>query len=78
MPGGDRTGPSGMGPLTGRGAGYCSGSDTPGFMDYVNRGFSGAGRNVQSVSSDMPRRRFLLSRRGRGRSCGFRGGIFRS
>jgi hypothetical protein len=30
MPGGDRTGPAGAGPRTGRGAGYCSGSDLPG------------------------------------------------
>jgi len=38
MPGGDRTGPMGMGPMTGRGAGYCGGSPAPGFM---NRGFGG-------------------------------------
>ena len=25
MPGGDRTGPLGMGPMTGRGLGYCTG-----------------------------------------------------
>ena len=25
MPGGDRTGPMGIGPMTGRGAGYCTG-----------------------------------------------------
>ena len=25
MPGGDRTGPLGQGPMTGRGAGYCGG-----------------------------------------------------
>ena len=29
MPGGDRTGPMGMGPMTGRGAGYCGGTMTP-------------------------------------------------
>lgn len=40
MPGGDRTGPAGMGPMTGRGAGYCAGSPVPGFM---NRGFGGGG-----------------------------------
>ena len=40
MPGGDRTGPIGAGPMTGRGAGYCTGSPTPGFM---NRGFGGGG-----------------------------------
>ena len=33
MPGGDRTGPWGMGPRTGRGAGYCSGYRVPGFMN---------------------------------------------
>ncbi|MGE0793627.1 MAG: DUF134 domain-containing protein [Candidatus Woesearchaeota archaeon] len=31
MPGGDKTGPQGKGPKTGRGLGYCSGSDKPGF-----------------------------------------------
>lgn len=31
MPRGDRTGPVGAGPLTGRGMGYCSGSARPGF-----------------------------------------------
>jgi len=31
MPRGDRTGPDGRGPMTGRGAGYCSGSTTPGY-----------------------------------------------
>jgi len=38
MPGGDRTGPMGMGPRTGRGAGFCAGLGVPGFM---NRGFGG-------------------------------------
>ncbi len=32
MPRGDRTGPAGAGPRTGRSLGYCSGYDTPGFM----------------------------------------------
>lgn len=40
MPGGDRTGPMGMGPMTGRAAGYCAGFAVPGF---VNPGF-GFGR----------------------------------
>ncbi len=30
MPGGDQTGPMGMGPMTGRGAGYCNGFAVPG------------------------------------------------
>jgi hypothetical protein len=33
MPGGDRTGPVGSGPRTGRGAGLCAGYPAPGFMD---------------------------------------------
>ena len=35
MPRGDRTGPLGLGPRTGRGMGYCSGFGAPG---YLNRG----------------------------------------
>ena len=31
MPRGDRTGPAGMGPMTGRGIGYCAGYDAPGY-----------------------------------------------
>jgi hypothetical protein len=31
MPGGDRTGPTGVGPRTGRGMGYCSSNDQPGY-----------------------------------------------
>lgn len=30
MPGGDRTGPMGAGPMTGRGAGFCAGTARPG------------------------------------------------
>lgn len=33
MPRGDRTGPLGLGPRTGRGAGYCAGYPVPGFMN---------------------------------------------
>lgn len=32
MPRGDMTGPAGYGPMTGRGAGYCAGYPTPGYM----------------------------------------------
>jgi len=35
MPGGDRTGPAGMGPMTGRAAGYCAGYPVPGYMNPV-------------------------------------------
>ena len=33
MPRGDRTGPMGMGAMTGRGAGYCIGSGAPGYAN---------------------------------------------
>jgi hypothetical protein len=38
MPRGDRTGPAGIGPMTGRAAGFCAGYSVPGFMN------SGGGR----------------------------------
>lgn len=41
MPGGDGTGPMGMGPLTGRRAGFCSGFATSGFLSPL----PGYGRN---------------------------------
>jgi len=41
MPGGDRSGPTGMGPRTGRGAGYCGGFEMPG---YANPGPGGGFR----------------------------------
>ena len=45
MPGGDRTGPVGQGPMTGRAAGYCTGSPVPGYMNPApGRGFGGWGR----------------------------------
>lgn len=43
MPRGDRTGPWGMGPMTGRAAGYCAGYPVPGFMNPYGGRF-GAGR----------------------------------
>lgn len=45
MPGGDRTGPWGAGPMTGRGAGYCAGYSMPGYMNPIpGRGWYGVGR----------------------------------
>jgi hypothetical protein len=35
MPYGDGTGPAGMGPMTGRAAGYCAGYSMPGFQNPV-------------------------------------------
>ena len=43
MPYGDRTGPMGQGPMTGRGAGYCAGYGMPGNANPIGGGF-GRGR----------------------------------
>lgn len=44
MPGGNKTGPLGEGPKTGRGLGYCSGSDHPGFQNSGQNVAFGFGR----------------------------------
>ncbi|MEW6163347.1 MAG: DUF5320 domain-containing protein [Nitrospirota bacterium] len=45
MPFGDRTGPLGLGPRTGRAMGYCAGFPGPGYMNPVpGRGWFGFGR----------------------------------
>ena len=48
MPGGDRTGPVGQGPMTGRAAGYCTGTPTPGYMNPApGRVLGTPGRGLQ-------------------------------
>jgi hypothetical protein len=64
MPGGNRTGPMGMGPKTGRGAGYCSGYDAPG---YVN---AGPGRGA-GFGYGRGRGRGMAFRRGGNRGAGW-------
>ena len=45
MPRGDGSGPAGMGPMTGRAAGFCAGYNTPGYMNpYGGRMGAGFGR----------------------------------
>ncbi|MDQ1331700.1 MAG: hypothetical protein QG578_1968 [Thermodesulfobacteriota bacterium] len=46
MPGGNGTGPMGMGSMTGRAAGFCAGSEMPGYANaQARRGFGvGYGR----------------------------------
>jgi len=63
MPQGDRRGPLGRGPGTGRGAGYCSGSAGPGFANQVAGGRPGNGSFTSSLGS-APRREEAA--RGRG------------
>ncbi|MHB1417218.1 MAG: DUF5320 domain-containing protein [Chloroflexota bacterium] len=66
MPRGDGTGPRGLGPQTGRGAGYCTGNSTPGWTNVARAGWSGlcglvgVGRSAAGV----------LPRLGLGRSSG--------
>lgn len=57
MPGGDGTGPGGMGSMTGRAAGFCAGYSVPGFANPVRGGFGGGG--------------FGRGRGGRGRGFGW-------
>ena len=51
MPGGDRTGPGGAGPMTGRAAGYCAGyAAAPGYANPIRgygRGRDEAGAEVE-------------------------------
>ncbi|HRT63051.1 MAG TPA: DUF5320 domain-containing protein [Syntrophales bacterium] len=49
MPRGDGTGPAGLGPMTGRAAGFCAGYSVPGYMNPAwgwgrGRGFGFFGR----------------------------------
>ena len=46
MPRGDRTGPTGMGPRSGRAAGYCASYNTPGFMNRFFGGGFGRGSGM--------------------------------
>ena len=47
MPGGDGTGPLGLGSMTGRRAGFCVGFNMPGFTNSTGgRGFFGRGRGI--------------------------------
>jgi hypothetical protein len=67
MPAGDRTGPIGQGPVTGRRLGYCAGFDSPGFTKGpgggMGRGFS-SGRGMRFG-------RGMARGRGFGRRWGF-------
>ena len=59
MPRGDGTGPAGMGPMTGRAAGYCAGYSVPGHINsggglgYGGRG-RGRGRRNRYYATGLP------------------------
>ena len=46
MPRGDRTGPEGRGPLTGRAGGFCAGYTQPGYTNPWPRGGWGSGAGL--------------------------------
>lgn len=57
MPGGDRTGPMGAGPRTGRGMGYCNGYQQPGFGGFgygFGRGGGGRGWRNRFYATGVP------------------------
>ena len=47
MPRGDRMGPSSEGPKSGRGIGYCTGNDHPGYMNSFSNWGGGYGRQFR-------------------------------
>ena len=49
MPWGDRTGPWGLGPMTGRAVGYCAGYPVPGYMNPI----PGFGRDLDLVEDGV-------------------------
>jgi len=85
MPGGDMTGPAGMGPMTGRGAGFGAGYPVPGYMNPLLRGGFLPGAGYKGVTPyggmsayygygvpySLPWRGRFGGGRGRGRGRGF-------
>ena len=49
MPWGDGTGPMGLGPMTGRAAGFCAGYPVPGYMNPAV-GYRGSGASSYGVA----------------------------
>ena len=57
MPGGNGTGPMGMGPMSGRGAGFCAGNGVAGYAG----GFCGMGRGAGLGRGNGRRNMFLAT-----------------
>lgn len=49
MPRGDGTGPMGLGPMTGRAAGFCAGYTVPGYMNPIPGRGRGRGRGFRNM-----------------------------
>ena len=59
MPYGDRRGPEGLGPRTGRGLGLCNGYSVPGYLNDFGYGFGcgrGRGRGARFANAGYGRR----------------------
>ena len=69
MPGGDRTGPTGGGPRTGRGAGFCTGNEVAGYANPAMRGRGGGMGRGRAFGPGVPVGRGL-GRRFAGRGAG--------
>ena len=61
MPAGNRRGPMGMGPMSGRGAGYCAGYEMPGYANPMGgrpgmgmRAFGGRGHRYWFHATGQP------------------------
>ncbi len=78
MPGGDRTGPLGQGPRTGRARGYCVGADVPGSADTTIGWGRGGGQGRGRTGGGGGRSRVVDARTatawGRGGGGGVGGG----
>lgn len=66
MPGGDKTGPAGAGPRTGRSLGYCAGYDRPGYAQ--GGGFGGGFGRGRGFGRGMGLGRGFSFGRGYGRA----------
>jgi len=76
MPLGDRTGPRGLGPKTGRGLGYGSGFNTPGYITGGSGGFGfGLGRRRGYGGYSLPGWMNQVRREGLDRFRGSRRGF---
>jgi hypothetical protein len=73
MPGGDRTGPRGMGPMTGRMSGWCAGASPGGSFEVSSERVNGFGRGRRRRDRCQAAGFTGLGRTGRG---GFRAANF--
>ncbi len=75
MPRGNKTGPNGDGPMTGRAQGYCTGNNQPGFINNQSNQAQGFGRRARGgFAGGYGRAQGRGFGRGMGQGFGFRHG----